>query len=248
MDTEETRIFYTILIASAVLATLVGFFVANIIRHQRKKMALEKEKLVNEILLLENERGRIAADLHDELGSLISAIKLNLECLDAPGEEDAQILARTGGYIDTTMQKIREISNNLMPKSLQRKGLYPAIKEFADMINHSATVNVRYHGSDNLPSIESDKAIHLYRIVQEISNNAVKHASASKIDIGFSMVKNKLLLEIKDNGTGFDSTEAAKKQGHGLQNIMRRVDMLQGSVYLDSAPGKGTHYSIEIPL
>jgi signal transduction histidine kinase len=248
MHPEETRIFYTILMASAVLALLFAFFVITIIRHQRRKTALEKEKLVAEILLLENERGRIAADLHDELGALISAVKLNLQCLDTVSEQDNKILEKTGVYIDTTMQKIREISNNLMPKSLQNKGLFNAVGEFTEMIGHTDDLTVRYECAAKDIDIAPEKQIHVYRIVQEIINNALKHARASLIDVRFSAKKNILQLDISDNGAGFDTETAGKKNGYGIQNIMRRTDMLQGTVYFETQPGKGTSYSIEIPL
>lgn len=248
MHPDETRILYATLIASGVLAMLLAFFIITIIKHQRRKLALEKEKLVSEILLLENERSRIAADLHDELGSVISAIKLNLECLNTTDEQDIRILERTGGYIDNTMQKIREISNNLMPKALHTKGLFAAVKEYTEMIDHSGSLSVRYQCSATASGVGADNEIHIYRIVQEITNNAIKHARASVIEVKFDMKNSNLLLDITDNGNGFDVTEVSKKQGHGLQNIMRRVDMLQGTVYLVSTPSKGTHYAIEIPI
>jgi signal transduction histidine kinase len=248
MHPEETRIFYTILMASVVLALLFAFFVITIIRHQRRKMVLENEKIVAEVLLLEKERGRIAADLHDELGALVSAVKLNLQCLDTVNEQDAVILEKTGGYIDTTMQKIREISNNLMPKSLQKKGLFDAVEEFTMMITNNDDLKIRYQCDVKEAQVSPEKQIHIYRIVQEITNNALKHAKASLIDVRFSVKKNILQLDISDNGAGFDTGVADKNNGHGLQNIMRRADMLQGTVYLESKPGKGTSYSIEIPL
>ncbi|NCI46320.1 sensor histidine kinase [Sediminibacterium soli] len=248
MHPEETRIFYATLIGAGVLAMLVVFFVVTILRHQRRKMELERQQLVSEILLLETERGRIAADLHDELGSLVSAIKLNMQCLNTADPEDADILERTGGYIDTTMQKIREISNNLMPKSLQKKGLVSAIREFTDMIGHSGSLKLRFDASPELIRMPAENEIHVYRVVQEITNNALKHANAAHIQVTLRADDKKLHLLVSDDGQGFHTGEAGKKQGHGLQNIMRRVDMLQGSIYLESQPGAGTQYTIEIPL
>jgi signal transduction histidine kinase len=248
MHPEETRILYATMIGFGVLAMLVVFFVTTIVRHQRRKMELEKQQLVSEILLLETERGRIAADLHDELGSLISAIKLNMQCLNTSDPDDIDLLDRTGGYIDTTMQKIREISNNLMPKSLQKKGLMAAVREFTDMIGHTSSLKVNYHAAEDSMPVPPENGIHIYRIVQEVTNNALKHAKASRIDISLKTENNRLQFEFRDDGLGFDTNEAAKKQGHGLMNIMRRVEMLQGNIYLDSQPGKGTHYTIDIPL
>lgn len=250
MYTYETRIFFTILIAAAVLALILGFFVVTIIRHQKRKIASEKEKLAAELLLLENERGRIAADLHDELGSLISAVKLNLECLDARSVNDSLILEKTGKYIDTTMEKIREISNNLMPQVLQQKGLIIAVKEFTELVNHTGSLTITMDSTTGELSMEQGKEIHVYRIIQEIINNSIKHAGGSVIQVSLSLSKDNLCINYTDNGNGFDknSISLGKQNGRGLRNIVRRVDLLKGTIYLDTAPGKGVHYSIEIPL
>ncbi len=250
MYTFEARVFISIIIAAGVLALVLGFFVVTIIRHQKRKMASEKEKLAAELLLLENERGRIAADLHDELGSLISSIKLNLECLGTVNPDDAVILEKTGRYIDTTMQKIREISNNLMPQVLQQKGLLIAIKEFSEMVGHTGLLNIRLHFATDIPTIDPDKEIHIYRTLQEIINNTVKHSGATGMDIYFKICKLQLIIDSKDDGKGFvkDQIAEGKYSGNGLRNIVRRVELLKGSLYLETAPGKGVHYSIEIPL
>jgi signal transduction histidine kinase len=250
MYTFEARILITIIIAAGVLALVLGFFVLTIIRHQKRKMASEKEKLAAELLLLENERGRIAADLHDELGSLISSIKLNLECLGTVSTDDALILEKTGRYIDTTMQKIREISNNLMPQVLQQKGLLMAIREFSEMVGNTGLLAIRLDFASEIPAIEPEKEIHIYRTMQEIINNTVRHSGASQMDISCKVNKEQLVIDTIDNGNGFDKEQIAqgKHAGNGMRNIVRRVELLKGSLYLETAPGKGVHYTIEIPL
>lgn len=249
MHAYETRILFTILIAAAVLALVLVFFIVTILKHQKRKMATEKDKLVAEISLLENERERIAADLHDDLGSLISAIKINLECLQVTDKQDREIVSRTGGYIDITMHKVREIANNLAPKSLRQDGLLTAVKELAEMIGNRGLLQITCQCEISELILAQEKKVHIYRIIQEIVNNIVKHAGASVAIIRLTVQNNHLVIDITDNGIGFDAVEAGKKNaGSGLYNIMRRVDLLQGNIYLDSSPGAGAHYTINIRI
>lgn len=245
MLSNETGIFFAILTAAAVLGLVFVFFMLTIVRQQKQKVAIEKEKLLQEVTLLENERSRIAADLHDELGALISAVKINLECVNGANEGDRELLAKTAGYIDSTMHKVRELSNNLVPQVLQKKGLCSALEELAAMLERSGSLKIKIQYDDQ-PALPQGKNLHVYRIVQEILNNAVKHSQASVITVVLETKNEKLTVHVTDDGVGFDS--GVQGSGQGLGNIMRRVDLLEGKLYLDAAPGKGTQYEIEIPI
>ena len=248
MHANEEKIYVAVLISLSILAFFIFFFVISIIKHQKRKLISHEEKMRDEIILLEKERARLSSDLHDELSPMLSAIKLQLECLEPIEEEDKALLEKTGKYIDHTIQKVREISNAVMPYSLQRNGLEAALGEYMNMINQIGKVTVELH--NQLPATIEDKdlQVHLYRIIQEIVNNAVKHAEANYIAVGLAKEKDKLVIDIKDDGKGFDDEQVAKYgKGLGLRNIMARVDILKGTVYLETAKNKGTHYSIEIP-
>ena len=123
MDAQTTSLFNTVLIVTIVLGIVIGFFIFSIIRQQRRSMRLYKKSILTEITTLERERSRIAADLHDEVGPILSAVKLKLASLDTMSEEDEEELQRTNQHIDELIKRMREISYDLMPNTLKRKGL-----------------------------------------------------------------------------------------------------------------------------
>jgi len=251
MDELNLKITIVGLVGFAVLTLLVILFVITIIRNHRIKVNIERDQILKDIQLLEKERSRIAADLHDELGSLISAIKINLECLDtSENPENIAILEKTGTYIDTTMQKIREISNNLMPKILEQNGIIAAVTDFINMIDVKSKISIKFdHELIDESSIPEEYKPHLFRIIQELLNNAVKHAKATHILIQIILKNQNLIMTIKDNGIGFDENiDITKIKSDGLRNIIRRAELINGKVILESQLNKGTNYTIEIPL
>jgi two-component system, NarL family, sensor kinase len=247
MDQQEAKIFTSLLIAAIVLAIIIGYFIFSIISHHRRNLKLHKEKIQAEIVALENERKRMASDLHDELGPVLSAVKMQINSVDT-SEEDAELIDKASGHIDTMLQRIREISNNLMPTVLVRKGFVVALKEFSDNINQTGKINIVYNPPVSSISMGDNKEIHLYRIVQEIIHNTIKHAQATEVKVQVQLVNDWLHLEVADNGRGFNQAEVVKtSSGHGLSNILSRVEILRGHMYVDTKPGKGVKYNIEIP-
>lgn len=248
MDTEEARIYYTIVIETGVIIFLASFFIGIMIWGHRKIKLSYKDKIFTESLIAENERARIAADLHDELGSSLAAIKLYLECLEPYNIKEKESIAITGGYIDNAIAKIREVSNNLTPKALQRDDFFAAAREFCETTARSARIQLRFTSVGSLPGIAKENEIHLYRIIQEIITNALRHGKPVHIDVSI-IVKNKQLhIAISDDGDGFDKESAKTATGSGLHNIVNRVHLLKGIIYLDTEPGLGTEYTIEIPI
>ena len=247
MDTHETKVYIAFLIAAAILGVFLVYFITTVISHQRRNQALHKEKINAEINTLEKERQRIASDLHDDLGPMLSAVKLLVNNMTLTTIDDQQTLSRANNYIDGMLVQLRTISNDLMPQALGRKGLVVAVDEFISELNEKRSMKVRFQSSEGL-TVPPAQGIHLYRIIHEVIHNAHKHARASGMDICLENKTNQLILTMNDNGCGFDTKDTAKIQnGLGLKNIMSRVETLKGSVYLDSAPGKGTAYTIEIP-
>lgn len=136
-----------------------------------------------------------------------------------------------------------------MPQALLLKGLETAVKDFIDMMGQTGIFQIDLECSGSLPE-NKEMDIHIYRIIQEIINNAAKHARSSRVTVRINTSAVMHWISISDNGIGFDGGEAekGKLKGNGLVNIMRRVDLLRGNLFLDTGPGKGTHYLIEIPL
>jgi signal transduction histidine kinase len=248
MDTQETKIYLAILIAAIALAIIIIFFIINIWRHQRRSLQLYKEKVSAEITTLENERKRLASDLHDDLGPLLSAIKLQIGSLDIYSEEDKILIKKINAYLDEVVQKIRTTSNDLVPLVLLRKGFNKAIDQFASSINDTGKIfiEVNRETSEEPPS---EATIHLYRMIQEIINNTIKHAEASNCKIITTANNNKMNIVVSDNGKGFNFQKISRQSlGFGLQNILSRADIIKAKIYINSKPQQGVSYEIELPI
>jgi two-component system, NarL family, sensor kinase len=249
MDPNETKIYTVILIAGGVLGIILVYFIINIIRQQRKNLSLHNEKIQAEITTLENERKRIASDLHDDLGPLLSAVKLQINSVEVPDGEDQELIEKSSLYIDAILTRIREISNNLMPQVLSRKGLVIALREFIDNLTFGHPFDIQFICDDEI-KLESNKEIHVYRIILEIIHNAIKHSQASKLIVFIGLQDaGHLVIQITDNGMGFEYDTISKSSiGHGLKNILSRVEILRGELFLETQPRQGTKYTIEMPI
>jgi len=195
----------------------------------------------------EKERSRIAKDLHDGLGQLLSTAKLNVSGLEGEVNEEDMILVQNSiNLIDEAVNEVRTISHNMMPAALMEYGLVSAIESFTNTINESKAlhVNFNYKGMDN--RLEESKEIALYRVVQEIINNMIKYAKADKITIALNRINNKVQLLISDNGKGFDISTIHQSKGIGWRNVFSRISMINGEVDIISAEGKGTNIRIDV--
>ncbi len=248
MDTAEKTYYNSFLIVLIVVSVVLLYFIITIIRYHRRSLRLSKERIQAEIDTLENERRRIASDLHDELGPLLSAVKLQINNLETTDPEDVVLIEKSSQHIDSIIKKLREISNDLMPNTLLRKGLKTAIEEFIDSNQQAYKLPVRFICDQQL-QLDQNKEINLYRMVQEILHNTIKHAKATMLIIKISVQDNHLFLMTADNGTGFDyAAKIRDNLGLGLRNLQSRTEVMGGEISCSSEPGKGTTYTIEIPL
>lgn len=248
MDAHQTSIFTAVLIASIVIAVVMTYFIVIILRTQRQKNELYRAKILAEITTLENERARIANDLHDELGPILSAVKLRANNIEINSEEDREEMGVINKNIDDMMKKMRTISNDLLPNTLRRKGLIAAINESVNNSNFLKGLKIKFH-YDNVPELSKDKSVNLFRILQEIIHNTIKHAGAKELKIELSGKNKVLFLVTEDNGNGFDyNTYIKESSGLGLRSLLSRAEIMGGEMFVESKKGKGTKYIFEIPL
>jgi two-component system, NarL family, sensor kinase len=248
MDASEKEYYNSLMIVSGVIGIILMYFIVTIVRYQRRSMRLHKEKIRAEIDTLENERRRIASDLHDELGPLLSAVKLQINNLETADAADLQLIEKSSRHIDTIIKKLREISNDLMPNTLTRKGLKNAIEEFIDNSQDASKLPIKFICEQEL-QLDQNKEINLYRIIQEITHNTIKHAGATMLIIKISTQDSRLFLMTADNGIGFDYFLKIRDNiGLGLRNLQSRTEVMGGEFTCSAEPGKGTSYTIEIPL
>lgn len=248
---------------------LAGYFVIlfyqqkletnNIIHNQSEQINTQKIKeLENNIQLQsmqslidgqESERERIAQELHDSLGGLLSTIKLRFDKL----VHDQKIMEKDDflmlhNLIDTACGEVRSISNDLKPGSLEKLGLLEAIKDLLNRykVETGPEIIFQYFGFDYPSTIDSNVALNIYRIIQELVNNAVKHANAKEIFVQISKSIYEMTITVEDDGIGFDADIV--KKGMGLENIRSRVNYLRGEFNIESSDNQGTLFLVQIPL
>ncbi|HMH22158.1 MAG TPA: sensor histidine kinase [Puia sp.] len=244
----ESKILNITILLSVIIAVIIIYFFVSIIRYHRRYMKLQRERIFAEITIRENERKRIAADLHDSLGPLLSAVKLNISSVDIPHPDDRVVLEKTGKYLDEIIGSMRRISYDLLPATLERQGLVEAIREFVGQVNLKQTINIQLYVVKDI-QVPREKEIHIFRMIQEIVHNTLKHAQARNLQIGLSEEAGHLLFLTKDDGKGFDTEkEKGRSNGLGLKSLESRCEILNGILSLESKPGAGTNYFIKIPV
>lgn len=248
MDAQEYSIYSAVLITAIVLSVIILYFVLSIVRQQRRNLELHRRNILAEITTLEKERARVAHDLHDELAPVLAAVKLQINSFVLPDGEDHEERERTNEHIDVLFQRIREISFDLLPNTLLRKGLVGAASEFVSYIGKHTSMQVHFDPQP-IPTLSEQKTINLYRILQEVVHNTMKHAGASALHISISAEKNRIILSTKDNGAGFDYEALMEAdKGIGLRSMRSRVEIMNGEMFVESRKGKGTSYLFQIPV
>jgi signal transduction histidine kinase len=207
-------------------------------QHREHQEALTKA-VIN---LQEKERSRFAKDLHDGFGQLITALKMQFEKISQRGDGISEL-------IQHMHDEIRNVSFALSPQVLVRDGLVDAVKELSFRINRANALQVIVQATGFDKRLPADHEITLYRICQEWINNVMKYSDATKADVQLIEHEDEVTLMIEDNGTGFDLETLEQSTGNGWKNIQSRIQILRGSVEIDSEPGRtGTTFTANIPL
>ncbi len=219
---------------------------------QQRIRELEKDKqLVAVDSMLrgqEEERSRLAKDLHDGLGGLLSGVKFSLRNMKdnlVITPDNMAVFERSLDMIDTSIRELRRVAHNMMPEMLTKFGLDEALKEYCNTVNATKLVTVKYQSLGMDTQLDKSTEIIVYRIIQELLNNILKHAAASEAFIQLIREDNRLNVVVEDNGKGFDVSLPENNKGAGWVNIRSRVDYLKGQLDIHSEPGKGTLVNIE---
>lgn len=271
--TTRNRMTNFLLIAACIILVLLvisGIFLLRAARARRRALIatqqeeisrqkidslLQDQELVSMNAMLtgqEQERKRIAEDLHDRLGGLLSAIKLHFKesesILERARAENQSQMAKVNGLVDQAVKEVREISHNLVSGVLNEFGLVPALHNLATMITESKQVQfeVLEHGLEE--RLEYNLEISIYRTVRELVANTLKHAKADKIELQLVRHNGSLTLTYADNGIGFDTESENFRPGMGLKNIQSRIRGFSGEMIIDSGQGEGTTITIHLPI
>ena len=255
----------------SIIALLSSLVIYNYFRSQRHRFRIERllgkqkeeiaQQKINELessLKIENlqsmvlgqeaERTRIAQDLHDSLGGSLSTLKLQYDALQLDHDELTVDSAynKIMGMIDDACTEVRDIARNLKPIALEKLGLTAALNDLINRYSVRDVMEISLHTHQIDGVLSKEAKLHVYRIIQELLNNAIKHADASEIDVQLNKIDGTLLIMVEDNGNGFDHENA--KLGLGLGNLQSRVNVLRGEMEIDSSHERGTSVTVHIPL
>ena len=213
-----------------------------ILDHQKTKLEKESKKLLIEGQ--ESERERVARDLHDGLGAMLTTMKLKLaKELDQNTKEEFKDL------LNEAIKEARNLSRNLMPSVLMDFGMHEALFQLCQNTQKNTGINVQFNSEKDIDrtKLEKHKQVYVYRIVQEVINNAIKHSECAEITISITEFDDQINLFMKDDGKGFEVEKMSYSEGLGFKNIKERTELLNGKLLIDSGKG-GTVIEIDIPI
>ncbi|MDZ4795294.1 MAG: sensor histidine kinase [Bacteroidota bacterium] len=258
---QRKNILNYILVGSAVTILLISLLAYRTYSQKQKlqqqrisELETEKQLTATEAVLKgeEQERARLAKDLHDGLGGMLSGIKYSFNTMKGNlimTPENAQAFERSMDMLDSSIREMRRVAHNMMPEALVKFGLDTALKDFCNDINQSGALVVNYQsiGMENV-MLDQTISITIYRIVQELINNTMKHAAAKNAIVQVSKSNGGITITVEDDGKGFNPVILQGAKGIGWSNIQSRVEYLKGRLDVQSAADKGTSVHIELNI
>ncbi len=252
---EHSNIYVWLGIATSFFFAVGLILVSKIFDYMNK---MEKEKRDNEKKFLsiiiqteEKERERIAKDIHDGLGPLISTIKMSVSALkNERTHNKSEIIQNLELVINESLKTLKDISDNLSPHVIENFGLIKAMRNFIYKINASEVISIDFISPAESKRLPQNIEIALYRVLCELINNTIKHANAGIISINMTYDINQVHIDYSDDGLGFETDTLFKPQmlGSGFYNIFSRISSLNGSIETISTPGNGIQVKIKIPI
>jgi signal transduction histidine kinase len=245
-------LFVTIVILLVMVFTFIIIFFITYNRNlsiQQAMKNMEEKHQEHNLATLETERQRFAQDLHDEIGASLSAIRLYVSDIYSRQQNDEvkDKLLQVKHTIDQSMASTRRISHNILPPGLEHMGLAYLINDLVKTFNVSDTIRMNVEVPQRIVKLDYNRELILYRVLQELLNNTIKHARASHIDIIFSYTDQHYIIHYADNGVGFD-LHANEVNGIGLKNVKSRVTMVKGTYRINTEKGAGFAIEMEIPF
>lgn len=217
-------------------------------KHQLIESAYQKELLNTFILAQEEERNRIAKELHDDIGAMLTIVKLYFDqaTKEIPDTEFDIVKEKATNFLDETIQSVRRISQDLRPVVLEKLGLIEAMQSLAQTMTESGKIEVLFESRFHTILSKSEEH-NIYRIIQELIVNTLKHAEATIITITMDYISGYLELRYTDNGKGFTQENLKFKKGLGLKNIESRLSVLSGKMIIEK-PIQGIEVKLQIPI
>jgi len=237
---------FAFLLMGIVMVLFFYFSRKKIIQKELEKKDLEiqyqKELLSAVIITQEEERKRIAQDLHDDISSKLNVVSLNSHLLNTPNLSSGEVSEITTNIINLTAKALdnsRKIAHGLLPPVLDKFGLHAGVEELCLEFSSAKLISVNYENNVSFDILDNDRHLHVFRILQELMNNSLRHGKATVISILFENDKDGKICYYSDNGIGFDIANHKNQKGLGMKNIESRVAFLKGTIAMDSSINNG---------
>jgi Signal transduction histidine kinase len=242
LSAKNTRLANWLLGGAVIFLIAIAIFILYYYRN--------KAKLISTNAMLEGEereRTRVARDLHDGLGGMLAGVKINLSgWAENQGANINNVeLDRIIGQLDNSVKELRHIARNMMPETLLKFGLETALKDLCESVMTN-DIKISFQALSVKEKISTKTQLTIYRIVQELLSNAIRHAKAKNIIVQCSQNENSFYITIEDDGTGFDPTIAGRTKSMGLLNIRNRIALLKGKMNIESIIDEGTVVNVEL--
>lgn len=247
MYTSPGQILFILTVSALIVGGLIGYFLYSMVRHIRQYQRQQEQYNRSKLEALERERQVISADLHDDIGPMLSATLYKLGAVHPLPEREKELLVQVQEHIRSVFSRIREMSVMLVPRAIEKKGPLYALDEFAGNYLNGQPLKVEISVM-SCPGLSGEQSLQLFRMLQEILHNTVKHAGASRLEVSARIENEVLHIETRDDGKGFEPAAVREKPGLGLQHLSVRARMIGARLSCNSWPGKGTCYSIDIPI
>jgi signal transduction histidine kinase len=257
-ENERKNTLIIALIAGLLAFSIISFLVNRYLNIRKKNAENEVIQLQQEKQLIatnsvikgqEEERGRLAKDLHDGLGGILSGVKLTLNSMTGNqvlSEQNSYVFHKAIGQLDTAISELRRVAHSMMPEALLKFGLADAIQDYCEGINESGKLKVNFEAWGLEGRQEQSVEVNLYRIVQELLNNTIKHAQATFAHVQLVQIENMITLTVEDNGIGFDVNNLKNNKGAGIVNVESRVAYLNGKLDIKSDSSHGTSVEVQV--
>lgn len=261
------RAYLGALVVTILLLLGLGYFIYRVLKnkrvlaeknleiHEQRLVQLEKDHkiLASQFIIKgeETERQRLARDLHDGLGGMLSGVKLSLSSMKGNAivsEQSVKEFDHALDMLDASIKELRRVAHNMMPEALIRSGLKDALSDFCSSLNESCPMNISFQFVGTFQRTKSELEINCFRIVQELVNNALKHSQATELVVQMIQEPDRLCLIVQDNGVGFDPEIVKQQKGMGITSVKSRVELMNGTIDVASKPGQGAEYTIEFSL
>jgi len=248
-----------LLVGTFILLLLCGAVIFFVLLYQRRvlqnKLDIQNIQTDHQKKLLratidseEKERNRMGSELHDSVGAMLSAIKLNMKMLGidpANFEKNSQEITT---YLDETIETVRNISHDLYPAGLKNFGMFGVLKEHIEKFDNNKQFSVILKNEGEIFRMSARRELMVFRIIQELLHNAIKHSRASKIEISLNWLDHQLDIKVVDNGIGFSTNQLKEgKKGIGLYNITNRAEVIDGKVFFNNSENGGASIDLYIP-